>query len=115
MSSYAMPSAAGSITHYRDVIRLWTNMHSVFLSRAPAAQQTAKAVVVVPVQPGQWPIWAKAMALMKKEEDKGVGDTVYRVIGPPASEAFQKWYARIFGKSCGCSRRHLRWNEQYRY
>ena len=86
----------------------------------PETLDPAKSTGVVVVQPSavsfeKWPLWAKAMALMKKEEDKGVGDTVYRVIGLPASEAFKKWYARIFGKSCGCTQRQQRWNQQYRY
>jgi hypothetical protein len=92
-------------------------MHCATLSRVvPAASQnTSKSVVVVPVPFAQWPVWAMAMRLMKKEEDRGVGDTVYRVIGPPASATFQKWHVRIFGKSCGCTKRHLRWNQKFRY
>jgi len=93
-------------------------MHSIFL---PSARGQAASKVAVVVQPraaipyDKWPVWAKALALMRKVEDKGIGDTVHRVIGPPASEAFKKWHVRIFGKSCGCSLRKVKWNAQFRY
>lgn len=92
-------------------------MHSVFLLRGPALVNSHATVVVESpsVSFEKWPLWAKAMALMKKDGDEGVGDTVYRVIGSPASEAFKKWYVRIFGRSCGCSQRHLKWNDQFPY
>jgi hypothetical protein len=70
-------------------------MHSTFLSRAPAASQITKPVVVVvhkPIPFKQWPAWAVAISMLKKDEDSGVGDTVYRVIGPSNSAAFQRWY-----------------------
>lgn|SRR6185437_9686435 len=93
-------------------------MHSVFLTQISGPATAGARVVTVEAKAlptEKWPLWAKAMALMKKKEDEGVGDTVHRVIGHPASEAFQKWYLRMFGKSCGCARRHREWNSKYPY
>jgi hypothetical protein len=64
----------------------------------------------------EWPLWAKAIALMKKvPPDKGVGDTVERVIGPDNSEAFQAFYKKTFGRVCGCNGRKADWNIKYQY
>lgn len=87
-------------------------MRCVFLSKnAPAKPKHFQAAPVVE----KWPLWATAMALMKKDEDKGVGDTVHRVIGPSNSAEFKRWYLVIFGKSCGCERRQGEWNAQFPY
>ena len=63
----------------------------------------------------KWPLWAKGIYLLRKDGDIGVGDTVYREIGPTASKAFQAFYFSVYGKSCGCARRHADWNIQYPY
>lgn len=63
----------------------------------------------------KWPLWARMVWLVRKESDKGVGDTVRRTIGEANSKAFQSWYQTTFGKSCGCARRQREWNKQYRY
>ena len=65
------------------------------------------------IQKDQWPIWAKAMKQFAKPEDKGIGDVVARMIGDENSEAFKAWYLATFGKTCGCTGRHARWNAQY--
>lgn len=66
-----------------------------------------------PIPREQWPLWAKAMALVASPEDKGLGDTVERIIGPVASNAFKAWHKATFGKPCSCSERKDRWNSQY--
>ncbi len=61
----------------------------------------------------QWPLWAKALAIIAKPEDKGIGDVVARTIGAENSEAFKKWYKATTGKNCGCNGRQRRWNIEY--
>ncbi len=60
-----------------------------------------------------WPLWAKALAMIAKPEDKGIGDVVARTIGAENSEAFKKWFKATTGKDCGCTGRQRRWNIEY--
>lgn len=60
-------------------------------------------------------MWAKTISLVKTNKDVGIGDTVLRTIGNANSVKFKKWYKTLFGKTCGCSRRHGEWNARYRY
>ena len=62
-----------------------------------------------------WPLWARALALIAKPEDKGVGDTIARTIGPFGGENFKAWYQTAFGASCGCVERQDSFNLQYNY
>jgi hypothetical protein len=68
-----------------------------------------------PVPRDQWPIWAKTLALVSTDSDRGVGDTVKRLIGDFASEAFKTWHKATFGKPCSCQERQDKWNAQYPY
>ena len=61
----------------------------------------------------QWPGWAKLIALASNSQDKGVGDTVARTIGPIGGEQFKAWYLKITGHSCGCSERQYLLNQLY--
>ena len=61
----------------------------------------------------QWPLWAKALKLLAKPADRGIGDVLARVIGDEKSEAFKAWYKKTFGKDCGCNGRQIRWNRLY--
>jgi len=63
----------------------------------------------------EWPVWAKALALVSTDADKGIGDTVARAIGPKCSAAFKSWHMTVFGKSCGCKARQSEWNQLYPY
>jgi hypothetical protein len=63
----------------------------------------------------RWPMWAKAIAALRAEGDAGVGDTVYRLIGPVTSEKFQRWHRLAFGRECGCPERRAEWNVRYPY
>jgi hypothetical protein len=63
----------------------------------------------------KWPLWAKGVALARGGQDKGVGDTVERAVGPVGGEAFKQWYLNTFGKPCGCDGRKESWNTLYPY
>ena len=92
-------------------------MHSVFLPKSSATNASGQVprAESITVQPAEWPWWAKAIALLKKDGDSGVGDTVERVIGPANSAAFQAWYLATFKKSCRCSQRKAEWNARFKY
>ncbi len=66
-----------------------------------------------PIPRKDWPIWAKALAVIAKPEDKGIGDVVARTIGAENSEAFKKRYKATTGKECGCNGRQNLWNQKY--
>ncbi len=68
-----------------------------------------------PAQPTSWPLWAKALKLLRTDADKGVGDTLARTIGDETSEAFKGWYKSTFGRKCGCNGRRAEWNSRYSY
>ncbi len=75
-----------------------------------------KIPVAQPIQPiprKEWPMWAKALAMIAKPEDKGIGDVIARTIGSENSEAFKKWYKATTGTDCGCTGRQRRWNIEY--
>ena len=71
--------------------------------------------IPTPIPRKHWPDWAKALADDAHDDDRGVGDTVERRIGPAASMAFKSWYKAIFGAECKCERRKAEWNALYPY
>ncbi len=72
-----------------------------------------KPTPIQPIPRKEWPMWAKALAMIAKPEDKGIGDVVARTIGAENSEAFKKWFKATTGKDCGCTGRERRWNIEY--
>jgi hypothetical protein len=68
-----------------------------------------------PLAPSEWPIWAAALSFFKSEKDRGVGDTVERIIGKNCSKAYKTWYQSTFGKPCGCTDRKAKFNSRFPY
>ena len=65
----------------------------------------------------QWPPWAADFAEHARAPERGVGDTVARVL-PFASDAFKLWHAETFGvwsPSCQCAQKQAAWNARYPY
>lgn len=60
-----------------------------------------------------WPVLLLPLKLLAKEEDKGLGDIVARVIGPIGGDAYKVWFERIFGKPCGCQERQESLNIEF--
>ena len=60
-----------------------------------------------------WPLWAVAVRKLASEADRGVGDTIHRLLGS-GGEAF-KATMKALGVPCGCDRRRDDWNSQYPY
>jgi hypothetical protein len=46
--------------------------------------------------------WASRVAKNRNPEDRGIGDTIYRAIGPSNFGMFKKWFKTITGRGCGC-------------
>lgn len=69
-----------------------------------------------PIPYADWPIWIRVFKLtLGKPEDRGVGDTVARIIGDDTSEAFKAWFREKFNVECGCQGRKDRLNANYPY
>jgi hypothetical protein len=94
-------------------------MHSIHLpspdNALPTRQVEAVTATTIAKPFSDWPLWAKAISLLKSEADKGVGSTIERTIGPTHSTAFKLWYQSTFGKSCGCNARKQRWDKEFPY
>jgi len=76
-------------------------------------QRSATPALARAVPLAEWPLWAKALKLLAKPEDKGIGDVVARTIGDEKSQAFKTWYKTTFKKDCGCAGRRAKWNALY--
>jgi hypothetical protein len=57
----------------------------------------------------------RALKLIRTPEDTGAGDTIARIVGPIGGEAYKKWFLETFGRTCGCTERQEKINEQYPY
>ncbi len=68
-----------------------------------------------PVPRDEWPLWAKTVARLASPEDRGVGDTIARTIGPVGGDAFKKWFHTFTGHPCGCDFRQERLNDLFGY
>lgn len=68
-----------------------------------------------PQRARNWPAWAMAIKRLSVEGERGVGDTVARVIGPIGGDAWKLWFKTLTGKSCGCERRQADLNAAYPY
>lgn len=69
-------------------------------------------------RPDLWPLWARTMHGLRTPEDKGVGDTVERIIGvsgPNAPAKLREFYQKSFGRICGCDGTKTQWNAQFPY
>lgn len=77
--------------------------------------QQAKPKQFDPVPHNKWPLAAKSIAAMKIDEDKGVGDTIKRLLGT-AGKLYQSLFIALTGSSCkSCGFRQQKWNQLYPY
>lgn len=60
----------------------------------------------------KWPIGVKLIAEARKPEDKGVGDTVHRLI--PKADELIAWMKRL-GIDCRCPDRRVSLNQRFPY
>lgn len=100
--------------YYDDVVGAGEVANGVVTLSACAYASLVKKYTV-PQARATWPAWANAIAKLRKDEDRGVGDTVHRLIGEANSERFKRWHLKLFKATCGCQRRHAEWNALYPY
>src|SRR5207302_548591 len=74
--------------------------------------QKRKLIAEVPRK--DWPAWAKVIALAKTKDEKGVGDTIARIVGPIGGQAYKRW-REIKGAPCGCDERQADLNAAFPY
>ena len=55
------------------------------------------------------------MAALRAEGDRGVGDTIARLVRPLGGETFKVAFKRVFGFNCGCDRRQETLNMRWPY
>jgi hypothetical protein len=60
-------------------------------------------------------MWVRAIARFRRDGDTGIGDTIVHLLGDTRSEKFKKWFARKFGRSCGCVERQRWLNRRFPY
>lgn len=60
-----------------------------------------------------WPLLLRPFKLLAQDGDRGLGDIIYRTIGPANSDAFKTWYRGVFGRNCGCDERQNALNEEF--
>ena len=65
--------------------------------------------------PKAWPIWARILSRRRADGDRGVGDTVERVVGLIGSEPFAFWHYCVFGAARPHPKCPARWNKLYPY
>jgi hypothetical protein len=62
-----------------------------------------------------WPLLAKAAALLRSKEDRGVGDTVERCLANLGVKSVAEFYKKVTGSNCDCSKRKETLNWMYPY
>jgi hypothetical protein len=67
-----------------------------------------------PINPTQWPKWARAIAMLKTGADTGVGDTAERLATAMGGKAY-KAFRKSIGLPCKCAARKADWNARYSY
>lgn len=103
----------------RDQVANWVDEHNANLCASygwkdfilDESPQTGQAQY----RPDLWPLWARTMHGLRAEGDKGVGDTVERIIGTDNSAKLKSWYQATFGRSCGCDGRKADFNARFPY
>lgn len=69
---------------------------------------------VKPMPVTEWPQWAKRLERLKQPEDKGVGDTLTRILAKKGGDWFKRTMKRL-GINCGCVARQEWMNRNYPY
>ena len=93
-------------SHERRVRSLLTRTRPVAKTATPTSSSTE-----------EWPTWARWLADRRADGDRGVGDTVERLLGV-GGRAFKLLWKATFGQvglGCGCDGRRARWNAAYAY
>ena len=94
-------------------------MHTIFL---PGKSSPSNGIGIIIAQRSiplsEWPAYLRELSAQKTAGEKGLGDTVERVIGKFGSDAFRTWYAEkagVFKSQCRCTKWKPIWNARYPY
>jgi len=68
-----------------------------------------------PTPPAQWPLILSPLVMLRNDTDKGVGDTLARLLDKLGGKTLAQWYTAITGQDCGCTDRQARLNVLYPY
>ncbi len=82
------------------------------LESQPKTVPIAPQTPIQPISRDKWPIGVKLIAEARKPEDKGVGDTVHRLI--PKADELIAWMKRL-GIDCRCPDRRVSLNQRFPY
>lgn len=63
------------------------------------------------INPNAWVRWVR---LLRSRDDKGVGDTVKRILATFGGERFKAFATRV-GIPCKCAERQAEWNKLWPY
>lgn len=62
----------------------------------------------------RWPLGVRVIARLKRDGEKGIGDTMARLLAGIGGEAYKRLAKRI-GIECGCAARQAMLNARYPY
>jgi hypothetical protein len=68
-----------------------------------------------PISHDQWSWVVRIIERLRIESDKGVGDTLERLIKPLGGDTFKRWYMKIMKEDCGCNIRKTHLNLKFPY
>lgn len=68
-----------------------------------------------PVPESDWPLAVKALALMRADGERGVGDTAARLLAHLGADSMAAAYTKLIGRDCRCGDRRERLNLLYPY
>ena len=97
-------------------LSLWENREPSDVSVSHPVNTTPMPPIVFdPVPRDQWPIAIKIIASFAAEGERGVGDTIKRMLGTPGL-IYQAVIKQATGSECtGCGFRQTKWNQLYPY
>lgn len=79
-----------------------------------AARAASAALPILPLPRPQWPWRARAVSWFRRPADRGVGDTIARLLGR-AGEVSKRVYRWLSGRECACGSRQARLNLLFPY
>jgi hypothetical protein len=81
----------------------------------PNGSRFDQPIKAAAVPRSQWPLAARAIAKLARAQDRGVGDTIARIIDPMGGKLYKRWHKRLMGRPCGCNDEQARLNAIYPY
>ena len=96
-------ASAVTDTHYTISDDAWKSLRAKY--GAPVTRTQS---------PRPWPLAARVLRGLRRPGEKGVGDTLARIIGNMGGDAFKRWSKRL-GFNCHCDDRQAALNSRWSY